>query len=161
VSRLENELATNWAAWEADIPLSFLFGERQLKARASLAERHNSVRLLRSRLERLSSAVHAPHVYPPTLASQASERYRERTHLAHRHEVLCEQLQPFEDLYESCAQRASDYRIARTGHQLEWAIIILLLIQIIFSSAEILTSLEAPAPAAPATVAEALKANAQ
>lgn len=157
VGRLEAELAENWSRWDEDIPLSFQFGERQLKSRARLGEHHNSVRRFRSRLERLSPAIHAPHLYPPTFASQASERFRERAQLAHRHEVLGEQLQPFEELYESCAQRTSDYVIARTGHQLEWAIIILLVVQVLFSMFDLLTSLEPTNTTAPASLSHALE----
>lgn len=149
VSRLESELAENWSRWDEDIPHSFVFGERQLGIRAKLIDNHNAVRKFRSRLERLSPAIHAPHVYPPTYASQASERYRERAQLAHRHEVLDGQLQAFEAMYESCAQRASDYANARTGHMLEWVIIFLLVIQVLFYSFEILTSVDETATATP------------
>ncbi|XZE53733.1 hypothetical protein SH139x_005500 [Planctomycetaceae bacterium SH139] len=159
VGRLESELAANWSRWEDDIPLSFQFGERHLGARAQLLENHNAVRIFRSRLERLSSAIHAPHVYPPTYASQASERYRERAQLAHRHEVLSEQLQSFTELYDSCAQRTSDYMIARTGHQLEWAIIILLVIQVVFSTFDILTSLEASDATTPVMINQPMEAD--
>lgn len=152
VGRVESELAENWSSWDEDIPLSFVFGERQLGTRTRLVEHHNAVRRFRSRLERLSPAIHAPHVYPPTYASQASERYRERAHLAHRHEVLDGQLQSFETLYESCAQRASDYANARTGHMLEWFIIFLLVIQVLFYSFEILTSIDTSKTAPPTNI---------
>jgi hypothetical protein len=154
VGRLESELAKNWSDWDEDIPLGIVFGERQLGTRARLVEHHNAVRRFRSRLERLSPAIHAPHVYPPTYASQASERYRERAQLSHRHEVLDGQLQSFETLYESCAQRASDYANARTGHILEWVIIFLLVIQVLFYSFEILTSTEESATTPPTNVSQ-------
>jgi uncharacterized Rmd1/YagE family protein len=89
-------------------------------------------------MARIGPYVHAPHMYPPTLASQISERLRERTRMMHRHEFLDEQLEVFHTVYESCAQRSSDFMLARSGHTLEWIIIVILLVQTLFSVVEIL-----------------------
>jgi uncharacterized Rmd1/YagE family protein len=76
------------------------------------------------------------------LASQVAERFRERTRLLHRHEILGDQLEVFEKVYDSCGQRISDYVQSRTGHILECVIIVLLVLQILIWGFDILTSLE-------------------
>jgi uncharacterized Rmd1/YagE family protein len=56
---------------------------------------------------------------------------RERLCTASRYEALGGQLDTIRDTYEMCAQRASDFLIARIGHRLEWVIIILLTAQLL------------------------------
>jgi uncharacterized Rmd1/YagE family protein len=62
--------------------------------------------------------------------------------MLHRHEILDDQLEAFERVYETCGQRISDFVQSRTGHILEWIIIILLTLQMVIWGVEILTSLE-------------------
>ena len=138
---LEQRLATLWPDLDFDIPLAFDFDERSLPRRAQLQDRFKQVMALRSQIARLSTHVYSPHVHPPTLANQVAERFRERNQMLQRHEILSDQLEVFETVYESCGQRLSDFAHARKGHMLEWLIIVLLLIQIIFSGFDYLTSI--------------------
>ena len=77
----------------------------------------------------IAPAVHAPPVHPPTLASQLCERLRDRTRLAERHEFAVDRAELAERLYEACGQRAAEFGIARRQMGLEWAIVVLLVIQ--------------------------------
>lgn len=135
---IETKLAALWPDLEAVIPLAFEFAERSVRHRRKLAEQFRQVFTLRARLARVTPHVLAPHIHPPTLATQLSERLREHTRMAHRVESLNTQLDVFERLYEGCGQKTSEFMVARTGHALEWIIIILLLAQIILLSIDLL-----------------------
>jgi hypothetical protein len=149
--RIERALGESWPAMEADIPLAFEFHENSLGKQKSLQQRFQQVAMLRARLARLGPFVHSPHLHPPTLASQIAERFRERTRMMHRHEFLGEQLEVFERVYEMCGQRSSDFKLARTGHMLEWTIILLLVAQLLLSAFESITRL-APSNSIPASI---------
>jgi hypothetical protein len=138
---IERELAGLWPELEADTPLAFEFGERSLNDRRRLADRFRRLVALRARLARITPHVLCPHVHPPTLASQLGERLRERTRMAHRVEAADGQLAVFERVYEACGQRSSDFMLARTGHVLEWVIIILLLSQTVLLTVDLLARL--------------------
>jgi hypothetical protein len=139
--RIERALGESWPAMETDIPLAYEFHENSLGKQKSLQQRFQQVAMLRARLARLGPFVYSPHLHPPTLASQIAERFRERTRMMHRHEFLGEQLEVFEHVYEMCGQRSSDFKLARTGHMLEWTIILLLVAQLLLSAFESITSL--------------------
>jgi hypothetical protein len=126
---IERALGAAWPQLEADVPHAFEFAAAALSQRRRLRQRFQDALLLRAKLARLGPHVHAPHLHPPTLASQVAERFRDRTRLAHRHEFLDEQLQVFERVYENCGQRASDFTLTRSGNALEWIVILLLLTQ--------------------------------
>lgn len=138
---IERALGEAWPEWETDLPLSFEFEERSVNRRKQLRQRFQQVLLLRARLARIGPHVHCPHLHPPTLASQIGERLRERTRMLHRHEFLAQQVEVFERVYEMCGERVSDFMAARTGHMLEWIIIVLLLTQLLLNGFEILTSM--------------------
>lgn len=142
LNEIERSLGEAWPAMEADMPLAFEFIEQSLGKHKTLQLRFQQVLLSRARLARLGPFVHTPHLHPPTLASQIGERFRERTRMMHRHEFLGEQLEVFERVYEMCGQRASDFKLAHTGHILEWAIIVLLVAQLLLAGFEMLTSIE-------------------
>ena len=138
---LERELAASWPEMQNDAPLAFVFDEKSLPRRKELQRRFVRIVSIRSRMLRLSPHVYCPHIHPPTLASQVAERYRERTRLLHRHEILDGQLEVFERVYETCGQRISDFVQSRTGHILEFVIIVLLVLQILVWGFEFLTTL--------------------
>jgi hypothetical protein len=140
LSAIETDLATLWPELEADTPLAFAFAEQSVRLRRQLAARFRRVFTLRARLARIAPFVLAPHAHPPTLATQLNERLRERVRMAHRVESLDTQLEVFERVYEGCGQKASEYMIARTGHTLEWVIIILLLAQTVLVVVELLSA---------------------
>ncbi|QDU98643.1 RMD1 family protein [Lignipirellula cremea] len=138
---IERDLGQAWPQLEADLPLAFEFEERSIRKRKQLRNRFQQVLLLRAKLARIGPYVHAPHLHPPTLASQVGERLRERARMPHRHEFLGEQLEVFERVYELCGERSSNFMQTRSGNILEWIIIVLLLAQLLFSSFDLLTSL--------------------
>ncbi len=139
LSQIERTLGETWPQLEADMPLAFEFDESSMSRQKPLRQRFGQVLLLRARLARLGPYVHSPHLHPPTLASQMGERLRDRTRMEHRYEFLDEQIEVFEEVYDMCGQRNSDYKLARTGHILEWIIIAFLFIQFLLSGFEILT----------------------
>ncbi|MCA9044241.1 MAG: hypothetical protein KDA69_07975 [Planctomycetaceae bacterium] len=139
--RIEQWAYATWPNAEQDLPSAFEFSEASLEDKQQIQKRFEALLRIRARLSRISLHVYAPHIYPPTLASQIGERLRERTQLAHRHEVLWEQLEVYNEIYEMCAQRVSDYTLTRSANALEWVIIVLLLIQILFSAFDLLTSM--------------------
>jgi hypothetical protein len=136
---IERELGGLWPDLEADAPLAFEFNEKSVRGRRQLAQRFQRVLLLRARLARITPHVLSPHVHPPTLASQVGERLRERARFLHRVEAAGGQLEVFERVYEACGQRASDFMLARTGHLLEWGIIVLLFVQTILVVIDLLS----------------------
>lgn len=136
--KVEAALGKNWPQLEADMPLAFEFNQQSIPKRKQLRDRLQQILQQQAHMARIGPYVHAPHMYPPTLASQISERLRERTRMMHRHEFLDEQLEVFHTVYESCAQRSSDFMLARSGHTLEWIIIVILLVQTLFSAVEML-----------------------
>jgi hypothetical protein len=138
---IETDLGARWPELEADAPLAFEFDEGAARKKQQLAQRFLQVLALRARLARITPQVLCPHVHPPTLASQIGERLRERTRVAQRLEFAGGQLEVFERVYEQCGQRASDFGLARTGHTLEWIIIVLLFAQIVLVSVELMAAL--------------------
>lgn len=136
--KVEAELGKNWPQLEADMPLAFEFNQQSIPKRKQLRDRFQQILQQQAHMARIGPYVHAPYMYPPTLASQIGERLRERTRMMHRHEFLDDQLEVFHTVYESCAQRSSDFMLARSGHTLEWIIIVILLMQTLFSVVEML-----------------------
>lgn len=138
---IEQTLDAAWDNVQADSPLAFEFNERAIPRREELSKRFQSVLSLRTRFARLSPQILVPHIYPPTLASQIADRLRERTRMPERLELVEGKLETQERIYEMCSQRVSEFMVARTGHHLEWAIIILLLAQTVLIVIEYLSSL--------------------
>ncbi len=138
---IEGEIEAGWPDLETDSPLAFDFDRKSLNRREELALRFQRVISLRARLARLTPQVHRPLVHPPTLASQVVERLRERTRLADRLEFAGGQVEVFENVYEMCSQRSSDFMHTRKGHTLEMIIIVVLIAQITLQIVEYLSSL--------------------
>jgi hypothetical protein len=138
---IERDIAARWPELEGDAPLAFDFHERWLRRRDELARRFQAFVLLRTRFVRLVPLVNRPPVYPPTLASQISERLRERTRIVDRLDFSDGQLEVFERVYELCAERSSEFVLARKGHVLEWIIIVFLAFQTLLLVLERIASL--------------------
>ena len=136
VKDVERRLNAMWPGLEEDSPIAFEFQARSIHKRRELGRRFREVVSLRARVARVTPHVLYPHVHPPTLATQVGERLRERARLSARVEFLNSQLEVFDRVYESCSQRLNDFVTARTGHTLEWVIIILLFVQICLVCAE-------------------------
>lgn len=136
---IERTLGCAWPQLDADMPLAFESSDRSAGERLRLRERFQQALRLRSRLARIAPHVHCPHLHPPSLASQAAERLRDRTQLVHRHEFAGDQIDVFERVYEMCSQRAHDFKLTQSSNLLEWIIIVLLLAQCVFIGFELLT----------------------
>jgi hypothetical protein len=137
---LEGSIDRGWPQLESDGKLAFEIRERDRSQRAGLGERFQKVLGLRARYARLMPHILVPYVFPPTLASQIGERFRERKRMAERLELVDQKLAAQEHVYELCSHRHSEFMLARTGHQLEWIIIILLLVQCVLLIIEYLSS---------------------
>jgi hypothetical protein len=97
--------------------------------RSLLARRYIEAVDVSRRLAALAPALHAPPLHPPTLATQLGERLRDRTRLRERHELATEQTAIAERVAEASRQRADELAIARKQMRLEWAIVVLLVVQ--------------------------------
>jgi hypothetical protein len=146
---LESAVDDAWDSTLQDVPLGFEFSTADIPRRSSLGQRFQTVCQLRTRHARLLSQIIVPHVYPPTIASQIGERLRERLRLAERMELIDQRLSAQESIYERCSQRCSDFMVARTGHHLEWIIIILLAFQTLLWIVDLLSSGSGASPTIP------------
>lgn len=126
---LESEVDSHWDDVRSDAPLAFEFNERAVPRREQLSRRFQSLVEARAAYARLVPHIVVPHVHPPTLTSQIGERLRERLRMPERLELLDQKLDAQERVYELCSHRVSEFMVARKGHQLEWVIILLLLMQ--------------------------------
>ena len=136
---LELALTRDWPHLEADTPLAFHFDDQAAQRSEQLGERFRSVVGIRSRLERMTPSVHRPPMHPPTLAGQLGERLKERTRLVERMEFLSDQLEVFENVYEMCAERSSQYMLSRKSTTLEWVIIVILAVECILLLVDIMS----------------------
>jgi len=125
----EQRATTLLAEAEADLAGQLWFDDRASERRAVRGARHREAVAVARSLALLAPAVHAPPVHPPTLASQLGERLRDRSRLAERHELAVGRAELAERVAEGASQRALDIDIARRQMGLEWAIIVLLVIQ--------------------------------
>lgn len=114
---------------EADAAAAFEIDHASGDRRIALAARYREAVAVGRRLAVVAPAVHASPVHPPTLASQLGERLRERARLVERHELAVGRADLAERVAEACGQRAADMGIARRQMGLEWAIIVLLVVQ--------------------------------
>lgn len=140
---IEKSLAEMWPDLENDTPLAFEFLEQDRSKQKQLLQRFQETISLRARLARVTPFLLAPHAYPPTLASQVSERLRERFRVHEQVEFVSDQIEVFEKVYEMCGQRSSDFQQARTGHILEWIIIVLLSAEVILLAFDYLSTASA------------------
>lgn len=107
-------------------------------------ERYRESVALGRALSLLAPAVHAPPVHPPTLANQLGERLRDRTRLAERHGLAVERAEFIERVAEARGQRALDVGIARRQTALEWAIVVLLVVQTVLLVVDLLSRRATP-----------------
>lgn len=136
--RIEREIGASWGQLERDSALAFDCRESTASQRAELGRRFQQVVALRARLSQVTPLVHRPPVHPPTVASQAGDRLRERARVPDRLEFIDGQLEVFERVYEMCGERASELVHADRGHTLEMIIIVLLTAQILIVLVELL-----------------------
>ncbi len=140
---IERAAAEGWDDLEADASDAFDALTVSAPRRAELRRRYRRTVELRARLVRIAPYLLSPLMHPPTLGSQIADRWRERLRMEARYEAVEAQLEVYHDVYDACGQRTSEAGIARTGHTLEWAILVVLGFQSILWLFEILTSLAA------------------
>lgn len=126
---IEADVAAAWPHVDAHAPLAFEFSDRDAGRQREIGERFRHTVALRSRLARLAPHLERPPLFPPTLASQVAERLRERNRMAERAGFLDGQITVQERVYDLCGERSSDWTIARRSLALEWAIVLLLVVQ--------------------------------
>ncbi|MCR9115688.1 MAG: hypothetical protein NXI22_01920 [bacterium] len=139
LAAIEDDIDAMWPHYDADLAMAFEYNEQASYKRKELSQRFQQAYKLRARLARITPLVLSPHTYPPTLASQISERLRERMRVEDRVEFISDKIEVFEDMYEMCNQRSNDYLHAKSGNTLEWIIIVLLIFQLIMSAFDYLT----------------------
>jgi len=136
---LEQRCARLVDGLEGDASRTFELHKPSPSHREELAARFREAVAVCGRLALLAPVVHAPPIHPPTLASQLSERLRDRTRLAERHEFAVDRAEIAERIYEGCGQRAADFSIARSQLTLEWAIVVLLIVQTVLLVVDLLS----------------------
>ncbi|MFM7058138.1 MAG: hypothetical protein ACKO2P_14560 [Planctomycetota bacterium] len=141
VSRLEQQIDDRWPELDEDAPAAFELSDAMLDRRERLQQRFQQMIAARALLARLTPRIQCPVIYPPTLASQAAERLREKSRLGERLEHLSEQLDVFERVYELCGQRLSDFISSRKSHMLEWIIVVLLTFELLLMVIDLLSTL--------------------
>jgi hypothetical protein len=141
--QLERRCTDLLESLDEDASHAFEFDTQSLGHRDVLAARFREAVAVRVRLALVAPTVHAPAAHPPTLASQLGERLRDRTRLAERHEFAVDRAELAERLYEACGQRATDFGIARRQMGLEWAIVVLLVIQTVLLIIDLFTRMGA------------------
>jgi hypothetical protein len=141
VQRLEQGIEERWPELEEDTPGAFELSDSMLGGRGRLQARFRQMISSKALLARLAPFIECPVIYPPTLASQAAERLREKSRLGDRLQHLREQLEVFERVYELCGQRLSDFISSRRSHLLEWIIIVLLSFELLLMVLDLLRTL--------------------
>jgi hypothetical protein len=124
---------------EGDVATSLSLDEHSPDRCAELADRHRRAVAVGRRLALLAPLVHTPPLHPPTLASQLGERLRERTRLVERLEFATQRAEFAERVAEACGQRALEAGIGRRQLGLEWAIVVLLVVQTALLVVELLS----------------------
>lgn len=114
---------------EADAALGIGSFDQPDTVRRDVARRYREAVAVGRHLALLAPGILAPPVHPPSLGSQLGERLRERTRLAERHAQTEDRADLIERVTEACAQRLVDAGIAQRQTALEWAIVVLLVVQ--------------------------------
>jgi hypothetical protein len=128
--RIEDELDRTEADAERDLPL--FFDVRTTEHRSMLVERMEHFSRLRLQFARLNRN---RDLSPRSRAWL--EQLQERAGTEDRAEAVSERLELREELYEGAADRAADAAGWAHGHRLEVIIIALLVVEIVFMSAEL------------------------
>jgi len=137
---VERRIAAGLEHVDADAALAFTFDEQSLPRRRELAARFTDAVSLRRRLAVLAPVLQRPALHPPTLASQLGERLRDRSRVVERLEHAVEQADLLERVYAGCGDRVSDYLSSRRHATLEWVIILLLAVEVVLITVDLLAT---------------------
>lgn len=138
---MEQRTANRWSELEQDTPAAFEVIEPMLERRSQLQQRFQQMISEKAQLARLAPLIECPAAWPPTLATQAAERLREKSRLSDRLQFLRDQQEVFERVYELCGQRLSDFVSSRKSHTLEWIIVVLLAFETLLLAIDLLGTL--------------------
>ncbi len=141
--RMEREVLATWPLAHQAAPIAFRAQVEHLGQRAEYARSYAALVALQESHARLGQRILLPQVYPPTLASQVLERVRDRLRVEARHEALEAHIEAQNDVFSRCGERLSELEQARRGHQLEWLIILVLVVQTVLWIIEALSSVGA------------------
>ncbi|MFN9718651.1 MAG: hypothetical protein ACK58L_08165 [Planctomycetota bacterium] len=141
LQQIEHQTASRWSELEEDTPAAFEWTDAMLARREQLQQRFQTMIIVKAKLARLAPLIESPAAWPPTLASQAAERLREKSRLPDRLQFLRDQLDVFERVYELCGQRMSDFISSRKSHTLEWIIVVLLAFETLLLVVDLLGTL--------------------
>jgi hypothetical protein len=139
--RTEREIAASWNEVEQDKALAFDVTVTDLRESERTAARMARVFGRRIRHARTEPHLYAPDSRLPSVARKLGEDLREKARTEARSETVNSQLEVFEHIYEMASQRMGEYKAARQGHLMEWAIIwllvaeaLLMLVQTLFKA---------------------------
>ena len=124
---VERRIAAGLEHVDGDAPLAFGFDEQSLPRRRELASRFVEAVSLRRRLVVLAPVLERPAPQPPTLTGQLGERLRDRGRVLER-------------IYSGCGDRAADYLTSRRHATLEWVIILLLAVEVVLITVDLLAT---------------------
>ena len=134
--RLEEELAADWHHAEADLSLAHEVTAKDLERQAQLGrmtERTLSRRMRHVRIEPRFDQL--PVGLPPAQRKVARTLLR-RARIADRLEFLDGQLETYEYIYELANQRMGEYTLFRREYLVEWLIVIVLALEVVFVIAD-------------------------
>ncbi|MFM7244044.1 MAG: hypothetical protein ACKO40_07695 [Planctomycetaceae bacterium] len=137
---IERRIAAGLKHVDADAALAFGFDEQSFPRRRELAGKFADAVSLRRRLAVLATVLQRPALHPPTLASQLGERLRDRSRVVDRLEHAGEQADLLERVYSGCGDRVADYVSSRRHAALEWVIILLLAVEVVLITVDLLAT---------------------
>jgi hypothetical protein len=137
---VERRIAAGLEHVDADAPLAFAFDEQALPRRRELAARFADAIAVRRRLAVLAPVLQRPAPHPPTLASQLGERLRDRSRVVDRLDHAGEQADLLERVYSGCGDRVAEFVSSRRHAALEWVIILLLAVEIVLITVDLLAT---------------------
>jgi hypothetical protein len=138
---LEQAVAAYEPQAEHDVALAYRVAETSRGEWKRLGDTMESLGGIRLKLARLWPCCENSSANLPVEGRRLFARLARRAALVIRLEALDTRLEALEDLYEGATDRIADYRWYRGGHRLEMTIILLLLLEAAFMSAELVLHL--------------------
>jgi hypothetical protein len=130
--RLEQEVAANEAETHADVALSYKIRWRDRKQWKRIHQKIEACSRLRLIYARLEPRLQKGTMNLPRGSRRVMNWLIRKADIEARLEATTERLEACEDLYEGASDRIVDYRGWFVGHILEFVIIALLLIEVLF-----------------------------
>lgn len=138
--KLEGEIRAHWEHLAADTPWAIAVARPDPERFHAIRQRMQLTLQRRLRLARLRPYLYEPRPNAVPLANQLLDRLREKTQIDERYESALGQLEVAERVYEMNSQKIHDFQLARKSHTLEWAIVVLLLVEVVLLIFGLLTN---------------------